>query len=591
MTRKTKDEESALNSSSKKPSRTKKDPSPAPIKKTAAASEEQPQPSAAAHSDPTAPSDPAVPSPSGEEKSLLAPQTDTLFLRSARDRALESFDPVDSADIPATVIPATSAERVRSVFPKSPRSLMADITLVEEIQVLINLGVDPTVAATTRAFSHLKRPENLKHMDFECPPNLLVDVRGTVASIVSLIERHITLVYRVPPLLIARLFRGGKKTVLKLVFEQLRLQQDTLPIIISLNDGFMLRKGESLKQAILNAIAFQFIEVDPTEYPIQFQCDNEVALLAHIASLPYTKVVLLIDELNLFTSHQPINIEAEVVSSDTYLPGGGGGGGGRTVLVPDHLPQTNNLDQLQGMPGCGAITRCELSLYGGIPSLLYTSKNLLASEMPRSRFNRYWGTVGHLITEETRTVLYSSFLRELRTGVSATTTPSVPKLFDSLASHYKSGDDKWFKYWPLCYIECILYEFGVTSMREIADALVVFAAQTESGKDWECKVSAAGSTGIAGVSLKYLPAQGQNAIKTIDEALTLFRSMKLPHSHDIAPTIIGFQCKQNRTYPKYEVPKGISQAVLLRGNAPSATLVKKKEMADWGEVPLNDAFD
>ena len=137
------------------------------------------------------------------------------------------------------------------------------------------------------------------------------------------------------------------------------------------------------------------------------------------------------------------------------------------------------------------------------------------------------------------------------------------------------------------------------------------------------------------MSLKYLPAQGQNAIKTIDEALTLFRSMKLPDSHvviaipsyatfpdydgflcykqaeDIAPTIIGFQCKQNRTYPKYEVPKGISQAVLLRGNAPSATFVKKKWVyyneeqvrtvlgwslrhlfaADWGEVPLNDAFD
>ena len=139
-----------------------------------------------------------------------------------------------------------------------------------------------------RPFSHLKRPENLNHMDFECPPDLLVDVHGTVASIVSLIERHITLVYRVPPLLIARLFRGGKTTILQLVFEQLRLQQDTLPIIISLNDGFMLRNGESLVKGILNAIAFQFIEVDPTEHPIYFQCDNEVALFAHIASLPYT---------------------------------------------------------------------------------------------------------------------------------------------------------------------------------------------------------------------------------------------------------------------------------------------------------------
>eukprot|EP01035_Chromulina_nebulosa_P056169 gene56169-76995_t len=83
MGRKIEDEESALSSS--KPSRTKKgsssrkkggsatpiDPSPAPIKESAVASEEQPQPSAAAPSDPSAPSDPAVPSPSGEEESLL----------------------------------------------------------------------------------------------------------------------------------------------------------------------------------------------------------------------------------------------------------------------------------------------------------------------------------------------------------------------------------------------------------------------------------------------------------------------------------------------------------------------------------------
>ena len=156
-------------------------------------------------------------------------------------------------------------------------------------------------------------------------------------------------------------------------------------------------------------------------------------------------------------------------------------------------------------------------------------------------------------------------------------------------------------------------------MREITDALVVFAAQTESGKDWECLLIAgmyiwcldtmmnpvlcgndgrkfrqrgpfdiAGSTGIEGVSLKYLPAQGQSAITTINGALKFFRSMRIPKSHVViaipsyakfpdydgflcykqsegtAPTIIGFQCKQNRTYPKYEVPKGISQAVLLR---------------------------
>ena len=122
-------------------------------------------------------------------------------------------------------------------------------------------GETYTMIPSQRPFSLIKRPENLKHGDFECPPNLLVDVHGTVASIVSLIERHITLTNRVAPLLIARLFHSGKTTVLKLVFEQLRLQQDTLPIIISLGGGFVLRKGESLKQAILtqNSVLGTFV--------------------------------------------------------------------------------------------------------------------------------------------------------------------------------------------------------------------------------------------------------------------------------------------------------------------------------------------
>ena len=137
---------------------------------------------------------------------------------------------------------------------------------------------------------------------------------------------------------------------------------------------------------------------------------------------------------------------------------------------------------------------------------------------------------------------------------------------------------------PLCYIECILYEFGFTSMREeITDALVVCAAQTttESGKDWECLLVAgmyiwcldammnpvlrgadgrkfrqhgpfdiAGSKGIAGVSLKNLPAQGESAITTIAEALTFFCSMKLQDSRVVIaiptyakfPDYDGFLC-------------------------------------------------
>ena len=120
---------------------------------------------------------------------------------------------------------------------------------------------------------------------------------------------------------------------------------------------------------------------------------------------------------------------------------------------------------------------------------------------------------------------------------------------------------------------------------EITDALVVCAAQTttESGKDWECLLVAGmyiwcldammnpvlrgvdgrkfrqrgpfdiadSNEGIAGVSVMMtLPAEGENAVTTIDDALKFFRSMKLLRSHVVIaipsyakfPDYDGFLC-------------------------------------------------
>ena len=104
-------------------------------------------------------------------------------------------------------------------------------------------------------------------------------------------------------------------------------------------------------------------------------------------------------------------------------------------------------------------------------------------EKYRRRFNQYWNKVQFAVTVGNGEDLYQSFLRESRTGESAA-APSLPKLFDALATHHKM---KWFKSLPLCNIECIQYEFGNNpSMWEIADTLVSYAAQTECGKGWEC---------------------------------------------------------------------------------------------------------
>ena len=106
--------------------------------------------------------------------------------------------------------------------------------------------------------------------------------------------------YRVPPLVLSRLGRGGKTTMLYLLFNKLKETVRFLPIYISFNAGFQRLPGEKDADAILRLIAVQFIDLPantkPLSYNFRFTSD---AVLEHIGtSAEGRTVVLLIDELN-----------------------------------------------------------------------------------------------------------------------------------------------------------------------------------------------------------------------------------------------------------------------------------------------------
>ena len=106
---------------------------------------------------------------------------------------------------------------------------------------------------------------------------------------------------RVPPLVLSRLERGGKTTILHLLFKALK-DQGFAPIYISFNGSFDRFPGETAAHAILRLIAVHFIDnlpagQDPSRYDFNF---SEAQVLQHLDdSSGGRPVILLIDELNV----------------------------------------------------------------------------------------------------------------------------------------------------------------------------------------------------------------------------------------------------------------------------------------------------
>jgi hypothetical protein len=334
-----------------------------------------------------------------------------------------------------------------------------------------------------------------------CPLSQLIGVNEVIKQAVGIIQmelgRATSIVgsYRVLPLLCSRLARGGKSTTLCLIFDELK-KQNVQPIFISFNGStkFRPRRGESQCAAILRVIALEFVDIGDLDSR-SLTC-NERNLDRYIGE--DHPVVLIIDELNALAA--PIDEDAGRMLRELFLDKPN-----RYLLFSSHIPLSFDppvscsysppsmrgchvlgfsscvdIHALRAMsPGCSSLSPSEVTLFGGIPSLIYSVK-ALGERKPILRFEDRFppGSLG------TDVDLFQQFVASALDG------RRRPKLrcFDEFGIY----DQEEHMRWPLCYIDCILSAFTLSNYTEFISGhindLWTSAGTVESGMDLECVI-------------------------------------------------------------------------------------------------------
>ena len=219
-----------------------------------------------------------------------------------------------------------------------------------------------------------------------------VSTEQSVSKGIEVIEKHAFLGYdsaggsvRIPPLVLSRLSRGGKTTVLHLLFGELK-RRGYAPIFISFSGGFQRLVDETDADAILRLIGVQFINVPQgRQAALKFNQDQVLQALTKTANgLP---VVLLVDELN--SLRKPLDLNGACLLREEFLDKED-----RYLVFATHEPMNVDIDNRRGfislpvqMPFSTDVaayhamfddasivpTPAQVAIYGGIPSLLYSS--------------------------------------------------------------------------------------------------------------------------------------------------------------------------------------------------------------------------
>jgi hypothetical protein len=350
---------------------------------------------------------------------------------------------------------------------------------------------------------------------FEQSPTVFIDTETTVERCMETIQIQTAVetgemgTVRKPPLCLSRLARGGKTTILRLLFQRLKAEGFD-PVYINFNGNFRRFRGESESEAILRLISAQLI--DDAHKVKRIKC-NESALEDYIQRSIAQRgrpFLLLIDELNslanppdeeaasllrrvfldpmnrylVFSTHLPVFVDTTV---STVL-GQIGVRGSRRGLKFAQMPESWDATVLRAMsPSCAGITKTEITLYGGIPSLLFSVKT--ASDLsPKERFADFQAR--HLPLNTDNNVLFQ-MLDTILTG----SRSCVLSMFEPFSTVSADGEIRF----PLVYIACILkflnkaHRFGsLDAIVELIEVdLVVHAGQSGSGKEWEVIVTIA----------------------------------------------------------------------------------------------------
>lgn len=296
-------------------------------------------------------------------------------------------------------------------------------------------------------------------------PHHLINIESSIYKAIATVKRQVSKEIKVPPLVLSQLARGGKTTFLQLLFDQLK--KDFNPISITFNNGFKRKDDESQLEALLRLVASQLLSKETLSeyYDNKLICDKKI-LMKYIEETSNGKpVVLLIDELNtlafpfedevaeflktefldkpnrylVYTTHVPLDIEKNVL-------GGSNKNSNRGFEVVEAVT-CFDLNELRKMDDCEYLTKLEMYLYGGIPSLIYSAKT--DSYTPYRRFSDYIEMHNITITKE----MIGCFIDEVLNGGNIHNV--IDRVFDRFAS-LNQIKGKLVLRWPLCYIACVI---------------------------------------------------------------------------------------------------------------------------------------
>ena len=269
----------------------------------------------------------------------------------------------------------------------------------------------------------------------------LVATNDTIAQCMQLISEQCFVAtgdtQRKPPVCLSRLARGGKTTILRLLFEQLKTN-GFMPVYVNFNGGFRQFPGESQADAILRVIAVQLIDESHKGSRIQCSKDELEKYIQSAVTTTGRPFILLIDELNslsyppdqdaaqllremfldpknrylVFSTHRPVYIDGRPTPVSALMGSPQPKPSDRGVNFV-RMPESWNLRELQAISmKCSGITKAEIALYGGIPSLLYCTKVVsTGSAGLRIKFDGFakcWSTENDpmLLTNFVKTVIY-----------------------------------------------------------------------------------------------------------------------------------------------------------------------------------------
>ena len=341
--------------------------------------------------------------------------------------------------------------------------------------------------------------------------------------------------FRVPPCVVDQIARGGKTTILRMLFNRFK-EFGYCPIYISFNGNFKLRTDETHLEAILRTICCQFCDMASIPAEAKIYIDQK-QLLDHISSTRENRpVILLVDELNtlakgdqleeaaalflkchfldafgyyfIFSTHIPMSIDQQEVCKVTVPTVSANSNNSESEMKNRYgllsqfiysisnrrciyitMPLSTNIEELRLMAeDLNSITGCQVALYGGIPSLIYCVLHEPKEVSIRHRYDIANIRTKLAAVEQPKQVL-AAFVSALIDGI---ISPEI-SLFKSFGYvRYDYVKDRDFIYWPLCYIECIFSDFKLKEMelpnkmvKHLSEKLKTFSGMAKSGLDWE----------------------------------------------------------------------------------------------------------